>query len=64
VGTTGERFDPNYHEAIAALPAPSSEQVDQVAAVFQIGYRFDGVLLRPARVQVFVAPEESGETET
>jgi molecular chaperone GrpE len=45
-------FDPNVHEAIAQAPATTPEQDHTVAAVFQTGYRFDGQLLRPARVQV------------
>ena len=45
-------FDPNVHEAIAQAPATAPEQDHTVAAVFQTGYRFNGQLLRPARVQV------------
>lgn len=57
VGGEGERFDPNYHEAVAATPAPDEEKEDLIAAVLQVGYRMGDMLLRPARVQVFVAPE-------
>jgi molecular chaperone GrpE len=45
-------FDPEVHEAIAALPTDREGEDHTVAAVFQVGYRFSGVLLRPARVQV------------
>jgi molecular chaperone GrpE len=45
-------FDPNVHEAIAQAPAATPEQDHTVAAVFQTGYRFNGQLLRAARVQV------------
>ena len=45
-------FDPNVHEAIAQAPATTLEQDHTVAAVLQTGYRFNGQLLRPARVQV------------
>jgi molecular chaperone GrpE len=45
-------FDPNIHEAIATVPAASEGEDHTVAAVFQVGYRFNGTLLRPARVQV------------
>ncbi len=61
VGSEGEVFDPNHHEAVAALPAPSSDHHDQVAAVLQPGYQFSGALLRPAKVQVFVEPDEQTE---
>jgi molecular chaperone GrpE len=47
-------FDPEMHEAIATLPTPTQSEDHTVAAVFQVGYRFNGVLLRPARVQVRV----------
>ena len=61
VGGAGVRFDPNEHEAVGALPAPSAEQDGTVAAVLQPGYRFGGMLLRPARVQVYIAMEPAGE---
>jgi len=64
VGSVDQRFDPNDHEAVSTAVAPEEEKVDLVAAVLQAGYRFGGTLLRPARVQVYVAPlleEESGE---
>ena len=52
----GLPFDPNFHEAISQIPAPSAEQAGTVAMVFQIGYRYKGILLRPARVQVYGEP--------
>lgn len=52
VEAEGERFDPNVHEALTTVPAESAEEDDQVADVFQKGYRFKGQLLRPARVRV------------
>jgi molecular chaperone GrpE len=48
----GEFFDPNGMEALGTVPAEHPEEDDVVAAVFQPGYRFRGVLVRPARVQV------------
>jgi molecular chaperone GrpE len=45
-------FDPNTMEAVAMLPVGSPEDDDVVADVFQRGYRFGGMLLRPARVRV------------
>jgi molecular chaperone GrpE len=61
VSAPGLTFDPNLHEAVSALPAPSPEQDGTIAAVMQRGYRFGGVLLRPARVQVYIAMEPAGE---
>jgi len=54
VGQAGEKFDPATHEAVSTVPAQSPEQDHTVAAVFQPGYMFGSVLLRPARVQVHV----------
>jgi molecular chaperone GrpE len=61
VGSPGEPFDPNTHEAVATLPAPDAEQDHHVAGVMQPGYRFGGALLRPARVTVYVWQEPADE---
>ena len=53
VDPVGQPFDPAIHEAVSILPAPEPEQDHIVAATFQIGYRFKGNLVRPARVQVY-----------
>jgi molecular chaperone GrpE len=47
-----QRFDPTMHEALTTVPAESAEQDDTVAQVFRKGYRFRGILLRPAQVVV------------
>jgi molecular chaperone GrpE len=47
-----QTFDPTLHEAVATEPALSPEDDHVVAKVFQPGYRFNGQLLRPARVVV------------
>jgi molecular chaperone GrpE len=57
VNTTDVPFDPAMHEAIATVVAESAEQDHTVAAVLQPGYRFNGLLLRPARVQVRIFSE-------
>ncbi|HEX2202167.1 MAG TPA: nucleotide exchange factor GrpE [Longimicrobium sp.] len=48
----GKPFDPTVHEALTTVPAESEAEDDTVAQVYQKGYRFKGVLLRPARVVV------------
>jgi molecular chaperone GrpE len=47
----GEKFDPQWHEALSTA---SSEGVESghVVEVIQKGYRLDGQLIRPARVVV------------
>ncbi len=60
VGRVGEAFDPNHHEAIGSLPAQAEEEDHTVGAILQSGYKFGGVLIRPAKVQVLMwQPEES-----
>ena len=56
---TGAPFDPSVHEAVSTVPAPSAEQDHKVSATFQVGYRFKGTLVRPARVQVFSEPGQA-----
>lgn len=50
-GETGDRFDPNIHEA---LTHSESAEVTETTCVqvFQPGYRFAGRIVRPARVGV------------
>ena len=53
IDPAGQPFDPTLHEAVAVLPTADAVQDHVVAATFQIGYRFKGALIRPARVQVY-----------
>jgi molecular chaperone GrpE len=45
-------FDPAFHEALTTVPAASKAEDHLVAQVYQVGYVFNGMLLRPARVVV------------
>ena len=49
---TGLLFDPAMMEALTTVPADNPEEDDHVATVFAPGYRFQGTLIRPARVVV------------
>jgi molecular chaperone GrpE len=51
----GQAFDPTLHEAVSVIAPPTPEQDHLVSAVFQVGYRFKGNLVRPARVQVYAS---------
>ncbi len=55
VDPVGLKFDPAVAEAVSVLAPPAPEQDHVVAATFQVGYRFKGALVRPARVQVYSA---------
>jgi molecular chaperone GrpE len=48
---SGERFDPQWHEAMMTRPGPD-EKAGTVLEVLEKGYRLDGQVLRPARVVV------------
>lgn len=53
VDPAGQPFDPAVAEAISVLVPPSPDKDHTVSATFQMGYRFKGALIRPARVQVY-----------
>jgi molecular chaperone GrpE len=53
VDPAGARFDPAVAEAVSVLPPPAEGLDHTVSATFQVGYRFKGNLVRPARVQVY-----------
>lgn len=48
----GQSFDPITMEALMTIEAESPEEDDLVADIFQTGYRFHEILIRPARVRV------------
>lgn len=52
----GEMFNPEEQEAVAVAAPESPEQDHTVKATFQTGYRFKGIVVRPARVQVYTDP--------
>jgi molecular chaperone GrpE len=52
IDPANQTFDPKLHEAVATEPALSSEDDHVVSRVYQVGYLFNGQLLRPARVVV------------
>lgn len=52
INPVNQTFDPKLQEAVATEPALSAEDDHVVARVYQVGYLFNGQLLRPARVVV------------
>jgi molecular chaperone GrpE len=52
VNPLGAPFDPSVHEAVSTTAAKSEADDHTVAQVYQVGYVFNGQLLRPARVVV------------
>lgn len=55
VNPEGERFDPQWHEAMSVQPSEDAEP-DTVLMVLQKGYRLNDRLLRAARVIVASEP--------
>jgi molecular chaperone GrpE len=55
----GERFDPEYHQAMSMQESAEAEP-GSVVAVIQKGYTLNGRLVRPALVMVAKAPEGGG----
>ena len=51
--TEGEKFDPNFHEALFQQPAVGDKQKGTIAVVSKIGYKLHSRTLRPALVGVF-----------
>ena len=49
---TGEKFDPNLHEAISTQPGDNGVEAGTVVETLERGYRLDAQVLRPARVIV------------
>lgn len=54
LGAVGDAFDPHQHEAVGSVPAAEPGHDGTIAEILQTGYRFGNVLLRPARVVVYV----------
>ncbi len=52
IAPDGDPFDPNSMEALLRIPTDDSEADDQVGQLLQVGFRFKGHLIRPARVGV------------
>jgi molecular chaperone GrpE len=61
VNPVGEPFDPAVHEAIVTANADRPEDDHLISQVFQVGYLFNGQLLRAARVSVRQWKGSSGD---
>ena len=56
----GDRFDPNYHEAVTHEPSDEFD-AGQIVEVVQQGYMLNDSVLRPALVRVSSGKEEGEE---
>ena len=55
----GEAFDPNFHQAVAEVPAPAGAASGTVLDVIEAGYVLDERLIRPAMVVIAKATSAS-----
>ncbi len=53
VGHVGERFDPQFHEAVAALPPTNRDQAGTIRDVHRAGFAKGERVIRPATVTVY-----------
>lgn len=51
IKTVGEKFDPNFHEAVETVDLKDKEE-DTIVEELKPGYTFKGKLLRPASVKI------------
>jgi len=63
ISSRGEKFDPNYHQAISTEQRTDVEE-NTVVQECQKGYMLHDRLLRPAMVVVSIAPEEKNKTDS
>jgi molecular chaperone GrpE len=57
IESVGQPFDPNLHEAVAAVPADGEVEPGTVVREVRRGWRLGDELLRPAQVVVATAEE-------
>jgi molecular chaperone GrpE len=57
IDPTGEKFDPNRHQAMTMIP--SAKPAQTILQVFQKGYLLNDRVLRPALVAVSSGPQET-----
>jgi molecular chaperone GrpE len=53
INPLGQKFDPNFHQAIGQIEAPDEKtEANTVLSVLQKGYALHGRVIRPALVMV------------
>ncbi|MFN7570163.1 MAG: nucleotide exchange factor GrpE [Betaproteobacteria bacterium] len=52
IDPAGQKFDPNFHQAISMVPAPEGVAPNHVVTVLQKGWKIADRVLRPALVTV------------
>jgi len=52
LGKVGDKFDPNFHEALGQDTAESAETDDTITTVLEKGWKIGDSIIRPAKVRV------------
>jgi len=61
IEAVGHKFNPELHEAMVTVATPHPEEDEIVSQEFAKGYTFEGMLLRPSKVEVkMYRPEGAG----
>jgi molecular chaperone GrpE len=60
VSSIGEKFDPNFHEAMEQVESDKHENGD-VVNEYQKGYKFQGRVIRPSKVSVATKKKKEEE---
>jgi molecular chaperone GrpE len=56
IDALGQPFDPRFHEAMGVVPAAAGQAPGTIVTELKKGYVFHDRVLRPARVQIAMAP--------
>ena len=52
INSLGEKFDPNFHEAVGTIKTETKDEDHKILEVLQEGYILSGRVLRPAKVKI------------
>lgn len=65
IAPDGQKFNPNEHQALMAQPTQDSALDDVVLQTYAMGYKIEGLVLKPAQVIVgkYDGPPEAEKTE-
>ena len=58
INPMGEKFDPNFHEAVGTIKTEAKDDDHKILEVLQEGYILNGRVLRPAKVKIGEFVEE------
>ncbi len=54
-GVEGEEFNPELHEGLGLVDTEIKENENKIAQIIMSGYKYNGVVIRPAKVKVYAS---------